>query len=90
MIRCIQVGRGTVQGRVIATYPDPSGDFGAIRSMGRVVMGRLIPQERAAEAVPSRSIDDDTFAFLNARCEPRRALYGDEELAEIKAWMAGQ
>ena len=47
MIRCIQVGRSTIQGHVTATWPDPSGEHGAILSMGRVVMGKLIPQERA-------------------------------------------
>lgn len=47
MIRCIQVGRSTIQGHVSATWPDPTGEHGAIRSMGRVVMGRLTPQERA-------------------------------------------
>lgn len=64
MIRCIQIGTTTIQGHVLATYPDPTGEHGAIRSMGRVVMGRLTPQERAT---------------------PKRARYGDEELADIKA-----
>ena len=48
MIRAIQIGRGTVQGHVTATWPDPTGEHGAILSMGRVVMGRLIPQDRPA------------------------------------------
>lgn len=46
MIRAIQIGTTTVQGRVIATYPDPSGEHGTILSQGRVIMGRLIPQHR--------------------------------------------
>lgn len=51
MIRCIQIGTTTIQGHVTATYPDPSGEHGAILSMGRVVIGRLIPQVRYVDAV---------------------------------------
>jgi hypothetical protein len=46
--RCIQIGTVTVQGRVTATWPDPKGEHGAIRSMGRVVMGRLVESKREA------------------------------------------
>ncbi|WP_282026837.1 hypothetical protein [Limimaricola cinnabarinus] len=49
MIRCIQIGRTTIQGRVSATYPDPTGEHGAILSNGRVVMGRLTESKRTGD-----------------------------------------
>lgn len=57
MIRCIQIGRTTIQGRVSATYPDPTGEHGAILSNGRVVMGRLTESKRANTATFLAALD---------------------------------
>lgn len=56
MIRAIQIGRSTIQGHVTATYPDPTGEHGAILSGGRVYIGRLTEQHRPA---PKRALYDE-------------------------------
>lgn len=98
MIRAIQIGTTTVQGRVSATYPDPTGEHGAILSNGRVVMGRLTDSKRR-----DRSDEECGKCRHWERHEPRDAggfcarfnngmAFEDEWCAdfEIKEWMAGE
>lgn len=82
MIRCIQVGRSTIQGHVTATWPDPAGEHGAILSMGRVVMGRLIPQERYADAVDGLTEHERLIKapWVN---EPRRTFSPSVEVCPL-------
>ena len=57
MIRAIQIGRGTVQCHVTATWPDPMGEHGSIVSQGVRYTGRLVGGRGNSENRPDRLAD---------------------------------
>lgn len=78
MIRAIQIGTATIQGHVTATWPDPTGEHGAILSMGRVIMGRLIESNRGGRSSGGNQHD----AHVNKGREGGRLTEGNWEAGE--------